>query len=243
MLDTIILYTFLTAIVAMIIAAIVKLKKDQVREERDYWIQECAIREREAQFFAEMDERLVPRIMNRFGHNMQDYLIDRHFKQRFEEVYEEQVIEHDDEPKSSFVLGSTKQDDEDDPIVGYNLTNYNPVVRQSDIVRLRAEAAAKEEKKRLQSSKRNNASNSVNSTKRSSPTEEKTFFNQHELMKDDFWEDSTVWENDDVLISEPNQPKIIPFSKATTGRPKIHANSAAKQQAYRERLKQRTAHA
>lgn len=175
MLDTIILYTFLTAIVAMIIAAIVKLKKDQVREERDYWIQECAIREREAQFFAEMDERLVPRIMNRFGHNMQDYLIDRHFKQRFDEIYEEQVIEYENKPKNSFVFGSTKQDDEDDPIVGYNLTNHNPVVRQSDILRWRAEATAKEEKKRLQSSKRNNASDSVNfnSTKKSNPTEEK----------------------------------------------------------------------
>lgn len=243
MLDTIILYTFLTAIVAMIIAAIVKLKKDQVREERDYWIQECAIREREAQFFAEMDERLVPRIMNRFGHNMQDYLIDRHFKQRFEEVYEEQVIEHDDEPKSSFTIGK-QDDDEDDPIVGYNLTNYNPVVRQSDILRSRAEAAAKEEQKRIQSSKRSKPTSTSVPAMKQNPVEEKTFFEQHELMKDDFWEDSTVWENDDdLLISEPNQPKIIPFSKATTGRPKIHANSAAKQQAYRERLKQRTAHA
>lgn len=63
-------------------------------------------------------------------------------------------------------------------------------------------------------------------------------------MKDDFWEDSTIWENnDDLLISESNQSKIIPFSKAATGRPKIHANSAAKQKAYRERMKQRTAHA
>lgn len=242
MLDTIILYTFLTAIVAMIIAAIVKLKKDQVREERDYWIQECAIREREAQFFAEMDERLVPRIMNRFGHNMQDYLIDRHFKQRFEEVYEEQVIEHDDEPKSSFTIGK-QDDDEDDPIVGYNLTNYNPVVRQSDILRSRAEAAAKEEQKRIQSSKRSKPTSTSVPAMKQNPVEEKTFFEQHDLMRDDFWEDSTVWENnDDLLISEPNQTKIIPFSKAT-GRPKIHANSAAKQQAYRERLKQRTANA
>lgn len=71
MLDMVIIGSFVTAIIAMIIAAMVKLKKDQVREERDYWIQECAIREREAQFFAEMDERLVPRIMNRFGHDMQ----------------------------------------------------------------------------------------------------------------------------------------------------------------------------
>lgn len=246
MLDMVIIGLFVTAIIVMIIAAMVKLKKDQVREERDYWIQECAIREREAQFFAEMDERLVPRIMNRFGHDMQDYLIDRHLRQRYEEAYNELVIEQEyEEPKhSSFMLNKT-QDDEDDPIVGYNLSEPNPAIRQSDILRMRAENAAKNKKgKSIPQSKCKLASDFI----KKNATEEKTFFKEHDLMEDDFWEDSTAYDwadddNGDLLTSaETMKSKVIPFSKTKgNGRPKIHSSPAAKQQAYRERQKQRMA--
>lgn len=240
MLNTIIFYTFVTAIVAMLLTAIVKIKKDQTREERDYWIQECAIREREAQ----MDERLVPRIMSRFGNSMQDYLIDRHLRNGYEDAYAERVIEQeeDEEPQRPFFVGNSL--DEDDPIVGYNITESNPVVRQSDVVRMEAKRKAEEQRNR---DKKPTSYKLASDYIKPTPKEEKAFFKQHELMKDDFWEDSTAYdwaneEDEEILISEhPTSSKVIPFSKATsgTGRPKIYSSPAAKQQAYRERLKQR----
>lgn len=244
MLNTVILCTFATAIIAMLISAAVKIKKDQVREERDYWIQECAIREREAQFFAEMDERLVPRIMNRFGHNMQDYLIDRHLRQRYEEAYNELVIEQEYEEPTHSAFVSNNTQDEDDPIVGYNLSEPNPVIRQSDILRMRAEKAAQEKKTKARPQSKVKLTSDFS---KPNATEEKTFFNKHDLMKDDFWEDNTAYDwadddNENLLISaEPTQSKIIPLSKAKSGngRPKIYSSPAAKQQAYRDRERQK----
>lgn len=52
-------------------------KKDQDRQAAEYWREECAIQEYEIQFMKELNSRLVPRLVSRFGADFQEYLIAR----------------------------------------------------------------------------------------------------------------------------------------------------------------------
>lgn len=52
-------------------------QKDQDRQAAEYWRKECAIQEYEMQFMQELNNRLVPRLVARFGVEFQDFLIAR----------------------------------------------------------------------------------------------------------------------------------------------------------------------
>lgn len=77
MLDSVLGFGVLGFLGTMAWLGIRQLQRDQYRREAEYWQHECAMLEYENRFLHGLEQRLIPRLLNRFGADMQDFMIDR----------------------------------------------------------------------------------------------------------------------------------------------------------------------
>ena len=68
-----------------------QLQRDQYRREAEYWQHECAMLEYENRFLHGLEQRLIPRLLNRFGADMQDFMIDRELVRHNETAHPKQA--------------------------------------------------------------------------------------------------------------------------------------------------------
>lgn len=77
MLDSVLGFGVLGFLGTMAWLGIRQLQHDQYRREAEYWQHECAMLEYENRFLHGLEQWLIPRLLNRFGADMQDFMIDR----------------------------------------------------------------------------------------------------------------------------------------------------------------------
>lgn len=91
MLDTVLGFGALGLLGTMAWLGIRQLLHDQYRREAEYWQHECAMLEYENRFLHGLEQRLIPRLLNRFGADMQDFMIDRELVRHNETTHPKQA--------------------------------------------------------------------------------------------------------------------------------------------------------
>ena len=91
MLDSVLGFGVLGFLGTMAWLGIRQLQRDQYRREAEYWQHECAMLEYENRFLHGLEQRLIPRLLNRFGADMQDFMIDRELVRHNETAHPKQA--------------------------------------------------------------------------------------------------------------------------------------------------------
>lgn len=81
MFNVIVCLTWLSIVGGLLYFAFSRMRHDRAVQEAEYWQQECAMLQYENQFFRGLEQRLVPRLLQQFGADFQDYMIERTLRQ------------------------------------------------------------------------------------------------------------------------------------------------------------------
>ncbi len=81
MFDTILGLGFLGAIGVLLWSSFRQMRKTAAEQEAEYWKHECAMLQYENQFLRGLEQRLVPRLLQQFGADFQDFMIERTLRQ------------------------------------------------------------------------------------------------------------------------------------------------------------------
>ncbi|MDK4565461.1 hypothetical protein QG053_10535, partial [Kingella kingae] len=228
-------------------------QKDKDRQEALYWQQECALLEYENQFMRQLSQRLIPRLVNRFGADFQDYLIMRHSGLTPPEQPQElppkksisihvspRIPTHDSKPVAKPVESERIEQ-------GYSWDEINKRT-EAILAKRRAEKREQERKERERQEALQQQKEKVFVGKPSlqapiaRPIRNRLallpYYNSDDLLDVDF-RDVQETEDDDNYFSgtasRPQQAQRVSMNKG--GRPRKYNSAAERQAAYRARKK------
>lgn len=81
MTDTVLGFGALGLLGAALWFAVRQMRQNVAEREAEYWRQECALLEYENRFLHGLEQRLIPRLLQQFGADFQDYMIGRTLRQ------------------------------------------------------------------------------------------------------------------------------------------------------------------
>ena len=115
-----------------------------------YWQQECELQEYELQFMQQLSERLIPRLVNRFGADFQDYMIAREITAQLPEPPQPKprvLTIHQSQAQPQTYYFNREEEDEEPRNLGYS---DEEVARRTEAILAKRRAAKREQERREQ---------------------------------------------------------------------------------------------